>query len=209
MTPRSNLKRLKLKYAATINDEVLTEETDPSYELQYVDISNVDPSGHIHDSVTYAFSDAPSRARRRVRDGDIIVSCVRTYLQAIAPIHSPPENLVVSTGFAVVRPRGAVLDPAFAKYTLRQPPFLAEVGKRSVGVSYPAINASDLGEIYVDLPPVEEQRMIAKYLDRKVGELDMLLAARERASGLLKERRTALIAAAITGQLKAPSHENS
>lgn len=209
MTAYAEYPRRKIKYVATINDQTLSEETDPSYELKYVDIGNVDSSGQIHGTATYAFSEAPSRARRRVRNGDIIVSCVRTYLQAIAPIQNPPDNLIVSTGFAVVRPRVEVLDAAFAKYALRQPSFLTEVGKRSVGASYPTINASDLGEIPIHLPPIREQRKIAEYLDRKVGELDALLAAKERANDLLKERRTALITAAITGQLEAPFHENT
>lgn len=61
--------------------------------------------GQVHEIATYRFEDAPSRARRRVRHGDVIISTVRTYLQAIAQIENPPENLIVSTGFAVVRPR--------------------------------------------------------------------------------------------------------
>ena len=95
----SRVERRRLKYAATINDEALGEETEPDYELQYVDIGNVDSSGTINEIATYPFRDAPSRARRRVRDGDVIISCVRTYLQAISPIQNPPENLIVSTGF--------------------------------------------------------------------------------------------------------------
>jgi type I restriction enzyme, S subunit len=95
----------RLKYVATINDEALGEDTDPDYELQYVDIGNVDSSGEVHEIATYRFEDSPSRARRRVRDGDVIVSTVRTYLQAIAPIESPPDNLIVSTGFAVNPPQ--------------------------------------------------------------------------------------------------------
>ena len=104
MTAYSGVERRRLKYAATINDEALSEETDADYELQYVDIGSVDSLGNIHDIATYPFADAPSRARRRVRDGDVIISCVRTYLQAIAPVQDPPDNLIVSTGFAVVRP---------------------------------------------------------------------------------------------------------
>ena len=95
MTAYSNVERRRLKYAATINDEALSEETDADYELQYVDISNVDSLGKIHEIATYSFAEAPSRARRRVRDGDVIISCVRTYLQAIAPIQDPPDNLIV------------------------------------------------------------------------------------------------------------------
>jgi type I restriction enzyme, S subunit len=198
VSSRSNLLQRRLKYAATINDEALGEETDPDYEMQYVDIGNVDSAGTIHEIATYRFEDAPSRARRRVRDGDIIISCVRTYLQAISPIQDPPDNLIVSTGFAVVRPRGDVLDPAFAKYALRESAFLAEVEMRSVGVSYPAINASDLAEIPVCLPPKNKQRAIADYLDRETARLDALVAAKERVLALLAEKRRALITRAVT-----------
>lgn len=198
MSAQSNIQRRRLKYAATINDEALGEETDADYELQYVDIGNVDSSGTIHEIATHRFADAPSRARRRVRDGDVIISCVRTYLQAISPIQNPSDNLIVSTGFAVVRPRKGVLDAAFGKYALRESAFLAEVEMRSVGVSYPAINASDLGDIPVHLPPAKTQRAIADYLDRETARLDALVAAKERVLGLLAEKRRALITRAVT-----------
>lgn len=198
MTARGGAPRRRLKYAATINDEALGEETDTDYELQYIDIGNVDSSGKIHEIAVYRFADAPSRARRRVRNGDVIISCVRTYLQAIAPIQNPPNNMVVSTGFAVVRPRAGVFDAAFGKYALREPAFLAEVEMRSVGVSYPAINASDLGDIPVHLPLLPSQRLIADYLDHETARLDALMAAKERVLGLLAEKRRALIAGAVT-----------
>jgi type I restriction enzyme S subunit len=51
---------------------------------------------------------------------------------------------------------------------------------RSVGVSYPAINASDLGDISIHLPPGQHQRDIADYLDRETAQLDTLVAAKER-----------------------------
>ena len=69
---------------------------------------------------------------------------------------------------------------------------------RSVGVSYPAINASDLGDIAVHLPPLERQRAIADYLDRETARLDALVAAKERVLGLLAEKRRALITRAVT-----------
>ena len=198
MTAYSGVERHRLKYAATINDEALSDETDADYELQYVDIGSVDSLGNIHDIATYPFADAPSRARRRVRDGDVIISCVRTYLQAIAPVQDPPDNLIVSTGFAVVRPCAGVLDTAFGRYVLREPSFLAEVEKRSVGVSYPAVNASDLGDIPVHLPPEPDQRATADYLDRETARLDALVAVKERVLALLAEKRRAFITCAVT-----------
>ena len=188
----------RLKYAATINDEALSEETDPDYELQYVDIGNVDSAGRIHEIAKHRFETAPSRARRKVRDGDVIISTVRTYLQAIAPIEYPPDNLIVSTGFAVVRPLLQELQPQFCKYALREPAFLAEVEKRSVGVSYPAINASDLGDIRIPLPSFSEQRAIADFLDRETTRLDALVAEKERWLELLAEKRCAFINRAVT-----------
>ena len=166
-TAYNNVERRRLKYAATINDDVLSEETGADYELQYVDIGNVDSLGKIHEIATYPFAEAPSRARRRVRDGDVIISCVRTYLQAIAAVQDPPDNLIVSTGFAVVRPCSGVLDAAFGRYVLREPSFLAEVEMRSVGVSYPAVNATDLGDIPVHLPPEPNQRMLDALVNRQ------------------------------------------
>lgn len=206
MSTTSTVYTRRLKYVATINDEALSEDTDPDYELQYVDIGNVDSAGQIHEFVTYRFGDAPSRARRRVRDGDIIISTVRTYLQAIAPIQNPPDNLVVSTGFAVVRPCAGVLDADFCKHALREPSFLAEVEMRSVGVSYPAVNASDLGDIQIHLPLEKRQSAIADYLDSETARLDALVAAKEQLLELLAEKRRALITHAVTRGLDAHVH---
>lgn len=187
-----------LKYVATLNDDALGEGVDPDYELQYIDIGNVDSSGRIHEVVTYRFADAPSRARRRVRDGDVIISCVRTYLQAIAPIDRPADNLIVSTGFAVLRPKVGVLRPGFAKYALREPRFLAEVERRSVGVSYPAINSSDLGAIPIPVPTEEAQRNVERFLDRETASIDTLLVAKQRVLDLLAEKRGTIMATAVT-----------
>jgi type I restriction enzyme S subunit len=197
VTPTAIFDARRLKYAATINDEALSESTDADFELAYIDIGNVDSQGRVHDIVNYQFEDAPSRARRIVRDGDVIISTVRTYLQAIAPIEDPPENLIVSTGFAVVRPSN-VLDHRFCKYALRANRFLWEVESRSTGVSYPAINASDLGDIKMSLPEIGTQRLIANYLDRETVRIDGLIAEKGRMLALLEEKRAALISRVVT-----------
>lgn len=189
---------MRLKYMANLNNEALGEETDPDYELQYIDIGNVDSSGHIHEVASYRFADAPSRARRRVRHGDVIVSCVRTYLQAIAPIETPPDNLIVSTGFAVVRPKEGRLRARFCKYALRDPHFLAEVERRSVGVSYPAINSSDLATIPIPAPSDDVQMRVGEFLDRETTRINALLITKQRLLDLLAEKRKAIIATAVT-----------
>ncbi|GAB1483361.1 restriction endonuclease subunit S [Treponema sp.] len=191
----------KLKNQVTINDETLPETTDPDYEMLYVDISSVDPAQGIIQKEGLIFENAPSRARRIVRDGDTIVSTVRTYLRAIAPVIEPEKNLTVSTGFAVIRPRK--IDKDYLSATIRAPYFIEEVVSRSVGASYPAINASEIGFIAVPLPPLPEQQAIGAFLDRETGRIDALIAKKQRLLELLAEQRTALISRAVTKGLDA------
>ena len=193
--------RRRLKYLSTINDESLDEDTDVNLEIRYIDIGNVDPLGNTEEPALYRFGSAPSRARRRVRDGDVIVSTVRTYLKAITQIHGAPDNLVVSTGFAVIRPIEDEFHADYCKYAVRESTFLAEVEKRSVGVSYPAINTTDLANIPVSVHPLPQQRMIADHLDRETTRLDTLMAKVRETIALLGERRAALISAAVTGRI--------
>ena len=99
-----------LKFTATINDDTLLENTDPDFEFDYVDIGSVDYVEGISSKETMIFENAPSRARRIVKSGDTIVSTVRTYLRAIASIGEFDKPLIVSTGFAVVRPKTVYAD---------------------------------------------------------------------------------------------------
>nr|WP_180066717.1 restriction endonuclease subunit S [Acinetobacter sp. YH12129] len=186
-----------LKYLCTYNDEVLPETTAKDAEIQYIDIGSVSAVDGISKIETMTFKDAPSRARRIVRDGDVIVSTVRTYLEAIAPIDNPPENLIVSTGFAVIRPN-QYLYKSFASYCLRAKGFIKEVVARSVGVSYPAINSSEL--VNITIPSIEyaEQVKIANFLDHETAKIDSLIAKQEKLIELLKEKRQAVISHAVT-----------
>ena len=84
-----------LKSVSTHNDDVLDESSALDAEICYVDISSVDCINGIKTKEDMLFAAAPSRARRRVKHGDVIVSTVRTYLKAIARIREPEQNLVV------------------------------------------------------------------------------------------------------------------
>ena len=180
----------------TCNDEVLAEGTDPEWEMAYVEISGVTAGMGIVEATVVRFAEAPSRARRRVRAGDVLVSTVRTYLRAIAPVVDPPENLVVSTGFAVLRPHA--IAPRFLGYAVQAEFFIAEVIGRSVGVSYPAINAGDLVKIKVPFPPLPDQAAIATFLDRETAKIDALVEEQKRLIDLLKGKRQAIISHAVT-----------
>ncbi|WP_082725055.1 restriction endonuclease subunit S [Burkholderia sp. NRF60-BP8] len=186
----------RIKDVATYNDEALDEQTDPDFEINYVDISSVTLINGVEKIETMSFEKAPSRARRKVKDGDIIVSTVRTYLKAIAPIVNSPENMIVSTGFVVIRPKENFYS-GFAGYLLQSNGFVGEVVANSVGVSYPAINASDLVRIPAVEPPLEEQQAIARFLDFETTQIDALIKKQEALLDKLAEKRSAIVSHAV------------
>ena len=175
-----------LKHIALINERSLSDETDPDKAIRYIDIGAVGRGKLISKPETLSFRDAPSRARRVVREGDTIVSTVRTYLRAVWPVTGDVEDLIVSTGFAVITPRQ--VDPRYLSWWVTADPFIEEVAARSVGVSYPAINASELGQLPVRFPALAEQRAIANYLDTETARIDTLISKKRRLIELLQER---------------------
>lgn len=193
----SHWRAAPLKAVASHNDEVLEEDTPDDWQLLYVDISSVGASQGITAKAPMMFSEAPSRARRRVRDGDVIISTVRTYLRAIAMVTDPEENVIVSTGFAVVRPRHG-LHPRFLGFLVSSSYFVDEVIARSTGVSYPAINANELMRIAVPIPPLKEQLLIATFLEREIVRIHVLVQEQQSLIDLLSEKRQALISHAVT-----------
>ena len=71
-----------LKRLARINHRVLPESTDKDYAFKYLDISSVGTGQLVAELETMRFGQAPSRARRVLKQGDTMLSTVRTYLKA-------------------------------------------------------------------------------------------------------------------------------
>jgi type I restriction enzyme S subunit len=181
---------------STCNDEVLDEGTAPDYQIEYIEISDVDAVRGVTGKTDLVFSDAPSRARRRVRRNDVIVSTVRTYLRAIAAVADVSDRTIASTGFAVIRARN--INPAYLAYLFHAEFLISKIIAHSVGVSYPAINASEITHLKVPVPSAEEQEAIATCLNRETVKTDALVAEQERLIALLKEKRQAVISHAVT-----------
>ncbi len=161
--------QVPIRYLTQMNRMSLPEETAPDREFHYIDISQVTGNGEIEiPPETMTFADAPSRARRIAADGDVVVSTVRTYLRAVASVPDSADSLVFSTGFAVLSPNSWI-DPRFLGFACQSDMFIDEVVARSVGISYPAINAGDMAAIPLPAPPLDVQRRIADFLDDQRG----------------------------------------
>ena len=148
---------------AQVNPEQLANRTDPDYLLEYLDIAAIEHPGAIGATRTLTFAEAPSRARRRVRAGDILVSTVRPYLRNFAQVREAPENLVASTGYAVVRPADGV-DGRFLYQHVLSEDFVEFLKPRMTGSNYPAVKGDDVEAYTLSCPPLPEQRKIAAIL---------------------------------------------
>lgn len=95
----------------------------------------------------------------------------------------------------------AKADPRFLMYTALGDDFQNQLRSRATGSTALGIKASKLPELRISLPPLDEQRRIAKYLDERTAKIDELIVESERFIELSRERRSALITAAVTGQI--------
>ena len=185
----------RIKYLARCNAETLSDKTPGDYEFDYIDISSVG-QGVILGSRHFSFRDAPSRARRIIRENDVIISTVRTYLKAVSKVSKAEDGMVVSTGFAVLKP--AAIDADFFSYVLQSHGFVSEVQRFSYGMSYPAINASKLVNLKIPVPPPDEQQRIASFLNAKCAEIDRAIDAAEKSIEEYKAYRNSVIFQAVT-----------
>jgi type I restriction enzyme, S subunit len=131
--------------------------------------------------------------------GDLVINTLWAWMGAMGV---SPINGIVSPAYNVYQP-GPRLDPSFVDALVRIPVFAQEVTRYSKGVWSSRLRLYPEGffEVFLAVPPINEQRAIVAHIAVETTKLDALRAATERTIALLKERRAALIAAAVTGKL--------
>ena len=102
---------------------------------------------------------------------------------------------------AILRPDSDRLYGRYLEWALKQPSAQAQVDMASTYNTQANISMDDIGRLKIVLPPLEEQRRIAAYLDEQTAKIDQLITETERFIALSRERRSALITAAVTGQI--------
>jgi type I restriction enzyme, S subunit len=174
----------------------------PDQLFTYIDVGSIDNTkGMICDDVQILeSSEAPSRARKIVRQGTVIYSTVRPYLLNIAIIeqeyiHEP----IASTAFAIVHPYNGIIN-RFVYYYLKSPVFIRFVESTMKGVAYPAINDGDFFRAVFPLPPLAEQRRIVAKIDQLMARCDELEKLRLDRSQWLLTVHTAAIDRLLTAK---------
>ena len=135
----------------------------------------------------------------RVRPGDVLISCVGTFGKiAVVPISAEP---------GVINPRlirlrlNSLVDPCYLAEILRSSIVFEQFQLWSRGGTLDVINVGTLNSIFLPIPPPEEQISLLEQIRVRSAKLDALVYQTERSIELLRERRAALITAAVTGQI--------
>ncbi|MGY0336366.1 restriction endonuclease subunit S [Limosilactobacillus fermentum] len=153
--------KYRISDVASINESSISKSTYIG-SVNYVDTSSV-ISGNFNGYRHYpSISEAPSRARRLVSKEDTVISTVRPNMKHVGFISSK-SDCIYSTGFAVVSPKKDKIDPYYLYLFLssnRVTEVLQSIGETSTS-TYPSVKPSDIGNLVIDMPPLDEQHLIA------------------------------------------------
>jgi len=179
---------------AAIDKESLKGNTPKDYEFDYISLSDVDSDDFKIETTKQVFASAPSRARRVVNQGDIIMSTVRPNLQGFSLIRNDAKDLIASTGFAVITAKKCSNE--FLFQYLFSSGIERQFYQLLVGSNYPAINSSDVRKLKISLPPLPEQRAIANVL----GKMDEAINANNQLISQKELRKKWLMQNLLTGK---------
>ena len=164
---QSEFPHVVLKDVCEVNpDSAIPAVLYPNSYFNYIDISCVENiSGRFLGPNKIATDDAPSRARRCVKKGDVLISTVRPNLKAFALLAQVPDRAVASTGFAVLRAKPDRLLPGFLINILRDDRSVDQmIGVAGKG-AYPSINQKDVESLQIPLPPLDVQKEIVAEIE--------------------------------------------
>ncbi|MBE9484959.1 MAG: restriction endonuclease subunit S [Bacteroidetes bacterium] len=181
----------RLKYcAARINEKVDGRESD----LPYTGLEHIESwTGRLTPSEEISTSEGQSS---RYEPGDVLFGKLRPYL---AKAFRAKEHGICTGELLVLRPKDVLQDYLFSYVLARD--FISIVDSSTYGAKMPRASWDFIGDLPVLLPSEAEQRTIAAFLDRETGRIDALTTKVHESISKLREYRTALISAAVTGKI--------
>ena len=183
------------KHVVSIDQDSLGQNTPPDFEFRYISLSDVSSGSIANNLPSHTFSEAPSRARRKLKLGDILMATVRPNLQAFARVQSAQSGCIASTGFSVL---SAKRDHSadYVYHYLFSEHITGQIDALVVGSSYPAINSADVANLAIHCPEKAEQDAIAQVLN----DSDETVISGETKLSILKREKSALMQQLLTGK---------
>jgi type I restriction enzyme S subunit len=180
---------MKFGQVININSENLGKNY-PFENIKYVDISSVG-EGIISDLEEIKVETAPSRAKRVVKSNNTIISTVRPQNRSFYYFKDTSENIIASTGFAVLSPKEDLIDGRYLFYIISDKNFTAYLANHEKGAAYPAITTDVIFNKEINLPPLQTQKRIASILsaydDLIENNLKRIKLLEETAQNIYKE----------------------
>jgi len=173
----------RLEELADIDPENLGAATAPDYSFKYISLEDVD-FGVLRACSEQVFGSAPSRARRRLRPGDVLVSTVRPNLKSHLLFDLTDSDWVCSTGFSAVRAKRNQSHPGYLFAHFFAHGVSRQIETLLTGSNYPAINSADVRRLELPAPAYAEQAAIATVLSDMDAELTALEARRDKTRAL-------------------------
>ena len=178
-----------------IDRKSLGKKTADDFEFQYISLSDVDVGSISKKLEVHKFASAPSRARRVIQEGDILLSTVRPNLKGFAKVSGKHADCIASTGFSILTPKKRVSGDYIYQYIFSSH-ITGQIDSLVVGSNYPAINSSDVSGLKVYCPTHEEQQKIAQVLTAADKEIEIF----ESKLAHLKQEKKALMQQLLTGK---------
>jgi type I restriction enzyme S subunit len=169
--------------------------------VQYLDLSSV-KDNQVAELTEFAFDEAPSRARRVLRDGDTIVGTVRPGNRSFAFINEPIQDLTASTGFAVLSPKAGD-NTAYIYLAATQEASIDHLAHIADGGAYPAVRPDAVSSLACVLPPPE----VLSGFNGVACPLLTKISANQGQAQTLAALRDTLLPRLISGQLRLPEIE--
>lgn len=174
-------------------------------EFIYVDIGSINRDLKIIENPQYlSGKNAPSRARKVIKSGDVIVSLTRPNLNAVALVNENYDDQIASTGFEVIHP--VQVESRYVFGLVRSRHFIDSISGLVQGALYPAAKSSNVQSYEFPLPPLAEQKIITEKLDTLLAQVDSTKARLEQIPKILKRFRQAVLTSAVNGLLTEEWH---
>lgn len=194
---------VKLSEIAEINKKSLPNTTSVDFEFYYIDLSAVKSGTIEFPKEKTKFIDAPSRARRILRNEDVIMATVRPNLLGIAYADFDASEFICSTGFALISHYENSCGQ-FIYQNLYSENVQSQINKLIVGSNYPAINSSDVQNLQIPFPQLDEQNKIASILSSVDEKLEVLSEKKTH----YQELKQGLMQKLLTGKIRVNTNEN-
>lgn len=158
-----NLKPLRLCVAPK---EIWNPARQPRERIRYVELSNIDSQrGLIIGWSEIPSHEAPSRAKKIIRAGNVLFATTRPNLKNIAVVPRELENEICSTGFCVLRPRPDVIETGWLFAACRSDIVLNQILKHDEKNAYPSVSDDEVLDALIPVPPLDEQRRIVARIE--------------------------------------------